>query len=273
MNTAHSDFFLLHQRTQRLRSQCSSRCGLANFALNRYNDVIPHDESLVLLGSPFYYINASYCHSKQYIATQAPLPHTFAHFWHMVYETDSRVIVALTDLSKDCYFPNQTSQIYGRLQVDHVSTQPISNDLILRVFNLSCLSLPCNPLNASPCTPIQTLVDLQPSEEPSKLVYHYQFLGWPDAQTPSNMIDFDKLIALLCNHDSRMIVHCMAGVGRTGTLITILEMIKSKNQGVLNEFDLIQFILTLRRERSPLMVETIDQFCFLRNYLQKLLKM
>ena len=80
----------------------------ANAVLNRYTNVIPFDHNrVVLTGSHGDYINASLLSSKEtsrphwsYIATQGPLAHTSPHFWQMVLQQHSAVIVMLTQVSE-----------------------------------------------------------------------------------------------------------------------------------------------------------------------------
>ncbi|CAF4068666.1 unnamed protein product [Rotaria sp. Silwood2] len=79
-----------------------------NRGLNRFRDVLPYDDTRVCLtaGSNDY-INASYVEvpvaNRKYILTQGPLQATSSHFWQMVWEQNSRVIVMLTGLiEKGC---------------------------------------------------------------------------------------------------------------------------------------------------------------------------
>jgi protein tyrosine phosphatase len=78
---------------------------------NRYANVIAYDHSRVVLqplpgigASGGDYINANYADGYRrpaaYIATQGPLPETFADFWRMVWEQRSAVIVMMTRLEE-----------------------------------------------------------------------------------------------------------------------------------------------------------------------------
>jgi netrin-G3 ligand len=99
---------------------------------NRYANVIAYDHSRVILqsidgilGSD--YINANYLdgYRKQnaYIATQGPLPNTFADFWRMIWETNSACVVMMTKLEErnrlkcDQYWPTRGTEVYGSIQV------------------------------------------------------------------------------------------------------------------------------------------------------------
>ncbi|KAL0213401.1 hypothetical protein RCL1_007027 [Eukaryota sp. TZLM3-RCL] len=263
-----SDFEALEAKTKALLAQWTTRIGTRNHQANRFTDVIAHDFGLVQLSSGTY-INASFCCDKTYIATQSPIPYSYNDFWQMAYETHSLVIVALCNRLTDQYWPYDNSNgVYGKFQVHHVGTEKVSDDLIIRTFNVFVLpeSRKSPFFNSYKELPVSEL-----PQETLKTVKHYHFLGWPDARTPSNIVDFEKMVELLSHYEGRMIVHCTAGVGRSGTLISILEMIKLKKKGKLEQFDLNEFVLSLRQARSPMMVETIDQYSFVKNYRDKLL--
>lgn len=95
----------------------------ANPSLNRYVNVVPFDQNRVVLTGAPDYINASLLSSKQgsapawsYIATQGPLAHTCSHFWQMVLQQRSSVIIMLTRVSEKqvekCwqYFPEKLGE-------------------------------------------------------------------------------------------------------------------------------------------------------------------
>lgn len=117
---------------------------------NRYANVVAYDHSRVVLskmeaipGSD--YVNANYCDGyrrpKAYIATQGPLPETFADFWRMVWEENSATIVMLTRLEErmrikcDLYWPTRGSHTYGHIVVSLKDTQELAHYTV-RTFTL-----------------------------------------------------------------------------------------------------------------------------------------
>ena len=121
---------------------------------NRYANVIAYDHSRVVLqpvdgvpGSD--YINGNYCdgYRKQnaYIATQGPLPETFADFWRMVWEQRSATIVMLTRLEErarikcDQYWPSRGTESYGVMTVTLTDTQELAT-YVIRTFQLQRVS-------------------------------------------------------------------------------------------------------------------------------------
>lgn len=115
--------------------------GIEKGQKNRYNNIWPFEHSRVKLKDDEEerscdYINASFVKtsfsSKNYIATQCPIPATFNDFWDMVWQRDVRVIVMLTAESEggqkkaDNYWDQKR---YGRLRLKLVAEHKASLDL------------------------------------------------------------------------------------------------------------------------------------------------
>ena len=143
---------------------------------------------------------------KQYIATQGPLPDTFNHFWQLIWETKVEQIAMLTTETEKgrikChkYWPSETTK-YNAISVTLLNESKIMNGLaIKRIFRLEF--------------------------NESRLVEMIQFLDWPDHKS-SNPKAVLELIDLIQQDRERLkstaplLVHCSAGVGRTGTFCTI----------------------------------------------------
>ena len=69
-------------------------------------------------------------------------------------------------------------------------------------------------------------------------------MGWPDHGLPSgaSMLDFEhtlgQFIEFILNSpkEEKAVVHCSAGIGRTGTLIAIYSILESiEKQGQMSE--------------------------------------
>ena len=126
-----------------------------NKTKNRYANVVAYDHSRVILrtiegipGSD--YINANYLDgyrkSNAYIATQGPLPNTFADFWRMIWECNSSCIVMMTKLEErnrlkcDQYWPSRGTETYGSIQVTLIDSLELAT-YNLRTFTIAWVCL------------------------------------------------------------------------------------------------------------------------------------
>lgn len=242
---------------------------------NRYYDVLPYDNSRVKLkcvtldGSD--YINASYINFKSandvpgYIACQAPLTNTFSHFWRMVWEQNIRVILMLTNLVEknkekaQKYWPNDGSQLqFGNIVVCGITTKTVGC-VTLKTFKVYFFSA------------IGKLLE-------QRDLYHIHYTDWTDMGTPSSTQSIRQLIKIteICSSKSKvkspLLVHCSAGIGRTGTYIAIDEAIKriQVKQNLKNPsrfIDVHHIVRELRKQRVS-MVQTFDQYTFIYRAIQ-----
>jgi len=235
---------------------------------NRYKNILPFDHSRVVLkdndtsveGSD--YINANYINHegrgqksgnfKRYIATQGCLSTTRADQWHMVWQENTKVLVMTTKEierhKNKCarYWPDlEQSEVYGDLTVKNIREET-SKDYTLREFVVTKAGV----------------------EEEQRTVFHFHFLGWPDHGTPE-----DPGCVLNFLHDVNrkqeslegagpIVVHCSAGIGRTGTFIVVDMIIDQVDKlGLDCQIDIQQTIQMVRSQRSG-MVQTEAQYKF-----------
>ncbi|XP_075688765.1 receptor-type tyrosine-protein phosphatase F isoform X9 [Rhinoderma darwinii] len=226
---------------------------------NRYANVIAYDHSRVILtsvdgvpGSD--YINANYVdgYRKQnaYIATQGPLPETLSDFWRMVWEQRTTTIVMMTRLEEksrvkcDQYWPGRGTETYGMIQVTLLDTVELATYTV-RTFALY--------KNGS-CE--------------KREIRQFQFMAWPDhgvPEYPTPILAFLRRVKA-CNPSDAgpMVVHCSAGVGRTGCFIVIdamLERVKLEKT-----VDVYGHVTCMRSQRNY-MVQTEDQYIFIHEAL------
>ncbi|XP_044772624.1 receptor-type tyrosine-protein phosphatase S isoform X6 [Neomonachus schauinslandi] len=226
---------------------------------NRYANVIAYDHSRVILqpiegivGSD--YINANYVdgyrRQNAYIATQGPLPETFGDFWRMVWEQRSATIVMMTRLEEksrikcDQYWPNRGTETYGFIQVTLLDTIELAT-FCVRTFSLH--------KNGS-------------SEK--REVRQFQFTAWPDHGVPEYPTPFLAFLRRVktCNPPDAgpVVVHCSAGVGRTGCFIVIDAMLERiKPEKTVDVYGHV----TLMRSQRNYMVQTEDQYSFIHEAL------
>ncbi|XP_060016054.1 receptor-type tyrosine-protein phosphatase eta [Lagenorhynchus albirostris] len=227
-----------------------------NRGKNRYNNVLPYDISRVKLSvhahSTDDYINANYMpgyHSKkEFIATQGPLPNTLKDFWRMVWEKNVYAIVMLTKCVEQgrtkCeeYWPSKQAQDYGDIMV------AMTSEIVLPEWTIRDF----------------TVQNIQTSE--SHTLRQFHFTSWPDHGVPDTtdlLINFRYLVRDYMKQsppESPILVHCSAGVGRTGTFIAIDRLIYQMEDE--NTVDVYGIVYDLRMHR-PLMVQTEDQYVFL----------
>uniref|UniRef100_A0A8C4IUU1 protein-tyrosine-phosphatase n=1 Tax=Dicentrarchus labrax TaxID=13489 RepID=A0A8C4IUU1_DICLA len=244
---------------------------LSNQIKNRYSDVLCLDQSRVRLcqlcddeDETSDYINASfmdgYKRGNAYIATQGPLPKTFGDFWRMVWEQVVLIIVMTTRVVErgrvKCgqYWPleeGRTEQ-HGYFLVRNTHIQ------VFQDFKLSHLEL----------------YNTQSGE--TRQVCHYLYVSWPDFGVPksaSAMLDFREHVlqrreAAVQSLGSSwtgppggppVVVHCSAGIGRTGTFCT-LDICLSRLEDI-GTVDVRQTVRRMRTQRA-FSIQTWDQYYF-----------
>ncbi|XP_070292083.1 receptor-type tyrosine-protein phosphatase delta isoform X14 [Salvelinus sp. IW2-2015] len=228
---------------------------------NRYANVIAYDHSRVLLsaidgipGSD--YINSNYIdgYRKQnaYIATQGSLPETFGDFWRMIWEQRSANIVMMTKLEErsrvkcDQYWPTRGTETYGLIQVTLLDTVEL----------------------ATYC--VRTFALYKNGSSEKREVRQFQFTAWPDHGVPEHPTPFLAFLRRVkaCNPPDAgpMVVHCSAGVGRTGCFIVIDAMLERiKHEKTVDIYGHV----TLMRAQRNYMVQTEDQYVFIHDALQE----
>ncbi|KAM8935675.1 receptor-type tyrosine-protein phosphatase F isoform 4-T4 [Lycaon pictus] len=226
---------------------------------NRYANVIAYDHSRVILtsidgvpGSD--YINANYIdgYRKQnaYIATQGPLPETMGDFWRMVWEQRTATVVMMTRLEEksrvkcDQYWPARGTETHGLIQVTLLDTVELATYTV-RTFALH-----------------------KSGSSEKRELRQFQFMAWPDhgvPEYPTPILAFLRRVKA-CNplDAGPMVVHCSAGVGRTGCFIVIDAMLeRMKHEKTV---DIYGHVTCMRSQRNY-MVQTEDQYVFIHEAL------
>uniref|UniRef100_A0A8C5TZY7 protein-tyrosine-phosphatase n=1 Tax=Malurus cyaneus samueli TaxID=2593467 RepID=A0A8C5TZY7_9PASS len=239
-----------------------------NRGKNRYNNILPYDTSRVKLSNVdddpcSDYINASYIPGinfrREYIATQGPLPGTKDEFWKMAWEQNVHNIVMVTQCVEkgrvkcDQYWPHdQDSLYYGDLIVEMLS-ESVLPEWTIREFKI--------------CSEEQL--------DSTRLIRHFHYTVWPDhgvPETTQSLIQFVRTVRDYINRTpdtGPSIVHCSAGVGRTGTFIAldrILQQLDSKDT-----VDIYAAVHDLRLHRVH-MVQTECQYVYLHQCVRDVLR-
>ncbi|KAM8807854.1 receptor-type tyrosine-protein phosphatase eta [Eudromia elegans] len=236
-----------------------------NRGKNRYNNVLPYDISRVKLSARNHatddYINANYMpgytSKKAFIAAQGPLPNTIDDFWRMVWEKNIYSIVMLTKCVEQArtkceqYWPDKQSMSYGDIVVTMVA-EIVLPEWTIRDFTVENTNV----------SEIHT-------------VRQFHFTSWPDHGVPETtdlLINFRHLVQEYNSQnpiDSPVLVHCSAGVGRTGTFIAIDRLIQQMEME--STVDVYGVVYDLRMHR-PLMVQTEDQYVFLNQCVMDIIR-
>lgn len=256
---------LLVDRTQMNKFLARATIGRleANQRRNRYLDVLPYDDTRVPLEVPVNssglvssYINASYVvdpvheNLPKFIATQGPLQNTMVDFWEMVAQQQCPVIVMLTGfvdqhnkmVKCDNYFPTQIQefQIHGRFKITNKFSK-VSESAVAR-----------------------HLLEIEHHQATPVPVLHIQYLDWPDNGIPASTVSVQEMFKILYRIPPNFgpyVVHCSAGIGRTGTFCTIDHTLRRILLGDLSAVDIENTVRNFRQQRFG-MVQTREQYLF-----------
>ncbi|XP_035698224.1 receptor-type tyrosine-protein phosphatase U-like isoform X3 [Branchiostoma floridae] len=232
-----------------------------NVAKNRYKNIVSYDHSRVVFQDQptrpnSDYINASYIDGydkvKAFIACQGPKQDTSRDMWRMVWQERSACVVMVTNLVENgrakCerYWPEENNeyennvQTYGDITVTAEKVSSMA-DYALRLLQVQKAGV-----------------------DEVREVLHFQYTSWPDygvPKHPTSTINFVKRVkASIPRGAGPTIVHCSAGVGRSGTFITIAAMLDMiEEEGAINVHDFVDAM----RENRMTMVQTPEQYVFI----------
>ncbi|XP_068225643.1 receptor-type tyrosine-protein phosphatase epsilon-like [Palaemon carinicauda] len=245
-----------------LEKSCSHSEHPENRLKNRYTNNLPYNDTRVRLPRlpqmPFSdYINANYIEGhlnpKAYIAAQGPKDFnldTTGDFWRMVWHTKSQMIVMIANVVENGkvkvaeYWPSEGTISKGGMDITLDSTET-KTDFIIRILTVT-------------------------NNEQTRKIQHYQFTTWPDHGVPESPRGVAQMIHSIREEPltGPIVVHCSAGVGRTGAILLVLGVMDQLNNS--GYMDVHEVLVKLRNGR-PRLIENTEQYKFAHSVLRELL--
>lgn len=228
------------------------------FPLNRNSAFMTFEPSKVRLGPPQEqeqienYINANLVEvgGEKVIATQGPLTAAFHNFWRMVEHYDVRTVFMLCNLIEKT-----------KIKCDRYFPQEVQTPLVEKEYQITLLEETHQP-PAKKALRTKKLQVVNTNTGATRVVTHYQVADWPDGEVPNSKrrkhIHFllDQLLGCIAEK-SVPVVHCSAGVGRTGTFIAMAQLrLKIRDNQPISIFNEVRKL----REQRWGMVHTLAQY-------------
>uniref|UniRef100_A0A158P6K1 protein-tyrosine-phosphatase n=1 Tax=Angiostrongylus cantonensis TaxID=6313 RepID=A0A158P6K1_ANGCA len=234
----------------------------SNKSKNRFTNILPYDHSRVRLleitdqeGAD--YVNANYIPGfssrREFIAAQGPLPTTRDAFWQMAWEQGCPAIIALTkcvEKGRDkChqYWPDneRSTVVYGDIEVTMLNESSF-DEFSIRELRLRRVH----------------------NQTQSWILQQFHYMAWPDfgvPEHPQGIIRFAMMYRSRIPHSAQnkpTIVHCSAGVGRSGTFIAIDRLLQTIQ--IERPIDIFGIVHEMRLERCH-MVQNEQQYIFIHH--------
>ncbi|XP_043676393.1 tyrosine-protein phosphatase 69D-like [Vespula pensylvanica] len=234
-----------------------------NLYKNRYPDIKCYDQTRVRLaqidgicGSD--YINANfvlgYKERKKFICAQGPMENTVCDYWRMIWEQHLELILMLTNLEEysktKCakYWPDKSeTKNFGDITVEHIRERAYS-DYVVRELKMTRLG-----------------------ERDARTIVQYHFLVWKDFMAPEHphaILRFIKRVNEAYSLEKGpILVHCSAGVGRTGTLVALDSLLQQLTEE--GQVSIFNTVCDLRHQRNFL-VQSLKQYIFIYRALMEM---
>ena len=269
------------------------KAGAESQTENRHGDILPNIETIVNITDATndpkggQYINANYILDKKYIAAMGPKQHTYKTFWKMICQQNIKIIVMLTglvELGKNKCYPywpipqNDKTILYNMAGDIPIPIEAIMEKKIIDgVCEITWIS--CERIGSFIKTKLE-IYDMQKNS--NKFIAHYWYTEWPDHGVPmigENEYDTNSIYVMLMDiinqqkkesAQTPLVVHCSAGVGRTGTIIGChhaMTRVLVAGEVAGAPIDLVVEILNAMRQDRCMLIQVIAQFKLFYKYI------
>ncbi|XP_067932274.1 receptor-type tyrosine-protein phosphatase kappa-like [Watersipora subatra] len=241
---------------------CNDGKKTENVKKNRFKNIMAPDTTRVKLtianDSDTDYINANYIKDakkrNKFIACQGPIDQTIEDMWRMIHDTNSSTIVMLTNPVEankakcSIYYPEGeiSCEVFGRFEVRLVEEQRFAEYTIRKLeYTFG---------------------------ERTRAVRLFHFTAWPEHGVPTTagLLDFRHRVKQeMAINAAPTIVHCSAGVGRTGTFIALdllIEEAMNQPKKSQSKVNVVACVHRMRLQR-PKLIKTVEQYAFLYEVL------
>ena len=210
---------------------------------HHFSDILCPEKTVLRVGDRMIHGNwVEMPDGHSYIATQAP--HILDHglFWKAAFENDG-FIVDITTLRDGIrpYYPTEGVEFYTESKVEISNSESLAENFTLYTYQITV-------------------------GEETREVQRLHFSDWKDFDGTS-METLDQLVEIITEklgEQKTPIIHCRAGVGRTGTLISVITLRNLLNQGKISAENINerieQVIMQGRKCRGPAFVQNTKQF-------------
>ncbi|XP_056002719.1 receptor-type tyrosine-protein phosphatase mu-like isoform X1 [Ostrea edulis] len=229
-----------------------------NVSKNRFKTTFPYEHSRVVLEEKWNpsdndYINANYIKDNdgnaRFIAAQGPKKTTLKDFWRMMWQGNIKTVVMLTNIVEN---GKNKCSIYWADKDEPLCIGPctvtLSEEVVYSFYVVRKL-----------CVQNKEVIR-------KRTITQYHYTAWPDHGTPEeiSLNQFHRAVLKTHQRRSPLLVHCSAGVGRTGTFIALDTLLEEGRRS--GEVDVLEFVKSMREDRMT-MVQTVEQYVFLHKAL------
>ncbi|KAK0406341.1 hypothetical protein QR680_018516 [Steinernema hermaphroditum] len=239
---------------------------IANWPIgkNRYKDVGCLDETRVVLNPKS--ANSDYIHAnfvstpqnkKRFICTQGPLDTTVSDFWRMVLQERSSIILMLCNIiekgMKKCseYWPQKPGE---KISFENITVL----NVVTKMHEL--------PMESASKVQIRiTGICIYVDDQRAHMVDHIQWVDWPDRGVPPCDLTAIALLNQIRRTVFPIIVHCSAGIGRTGSIVMLEYMLERLMVG--EDIENMDVLLTQLRNQRAYSIQTDQQYLYIHRIM------